>query len=483
MVTPRPGRLRRSGASWFLLLVPILALLSGGCFMTRKFDVEQIHQESATRQSRDPVIFIHGFIGSKLKNRHTHESVWGRFMNAIKRGKTDDLDLPIDRMPITENQDDLVPYAIYESVAGVKFYGAILDALSRVGGYHMGDINNPKPGDTCFVYYYDWRRDNVESAIGLGRAIRQIKARLHAPDMRFDLVAHSMGGLIADYYLKYGMEDVVSDGAAHQVTYAGAPNIGRLVLLGTPLQGTMGAFRILNTGFSRTMSPEVVFTMPSIYQLLPHDGHSHFVDPQGAPVDVDLYDAATWVRNGWSVFNPRHGGGAGHALNGVNGARPAAASEEAVRASKRRFLQAALDRARAFQAALERNGLEGSPVPVHVFGSDCIPTLDRAILKPGPGGPVTLFDDEKISDRDARQIERLMLAPGDGTVTADSLLALNGSAAEETSDHRPFASTFFFCETHGLLPANRGFQDNLFYVLFYSPSRPTPVAEAATRGR
>ncbi|HXH27653.1 MAG TPA: hypothetical protein VNL37_01340, partial [Candidatus Polarisedimenticolia bacterium] len=308
MVIPRPGRPRVSGTSWLLLLVPILSLASAGCFMTRKFDVEQIHQESATRQSRDPVIFIHGFIGSKLKNRHTHESVWGRFMNAIKRGKTDDLDLPIDRMPITENRDDLVPYAIYESVAGVKFYGAILDALSRVGGYHMGDINNPRPGDTCFVYYYDWRRDNVESAINLGRAIRQIKARLRAPDMRFDLVAHSMGGLVAEYYLKYGMEDVVSDGAVHEVTYAGAPNIGRLVLLGTPLQGTMGAFRILNTGFSRTMSPEVVFTMPAIYQLLPHDGHSHFVDPQGDPLDVDLYDASVWVRNGWSVFNPRRGG-------------------------------------------------------------------------------------------------------------------------------------------------------------------------------
>ncbi|HXH28875.1 MAG TPA: hypothetical protein VNL37_07505, partial [Candidatus Polarisedimenticolia bacterium] len=169
--------------------------------------------------------------------------------------------------------------------------------------------------------------------------------------------------------------------------------------------------------------------------------------------------------------------------SGVNGARPAAGSGDALSDRRTRFLQAALDRARAFQKSLERDSPEGSPVPVHVFGSDCIPTLDRVILKPGPGGPVTLFDDEQIADRESRQIEKLMMAPGDGTVTADSLLALNGPAADARDARRPFASTFFFCETHGLLPTNRGFQDNLFYVLFYSPSRTAPVAEAASQGR
>src|SRR5947209_6001823 len=166
----------------------------GACAMFKKYDMVQIHQESAARPERNPVIFIHGFIGSKLKNRQTHEAVWGKFMNAVKRGKTDDLGLPIDARPITENRDELEPYAIYESVGGVRFYGAILDVLEQAGGYRRGDINNPKPEDSLYVYYYDWRRDNVEMAIGLGRAIQQIKGRLKEPDLRFDIVAHSMGG-------------------------------------------------------------------------------------------------------------------------------------------------------------------------------------------------------------------------------------------------------------------------------------------------
>jgi hypothetical protein len=147
----------------------------------------------------------------------------------------------------------------------------------------------------------------------------------------------------------------------------------------------------------------------------------------------------------------------------------------------RRFLQAALDRARVFHEALAADDLGDSPVPVHLFGADCIPTLDRAILKPTPSGPVTLFDGEVASDRDARQLEKQMLAPGDGTVTTGSLLASvrgRGSAGWGAGN-RIVTSTFFFCGTHGLLPADRGFQDNLFYVLFKSPERQAPIARAS----
>src|SRR3989475_7363900 len=185
-----------------LLIAALLSLLPG-CLMFRRYDMTRIHQDAAA-MPRNPVIVIHGFLGSRLKNRHPQESVWGRVLNAIRRGKPDDLALPIDRLPLSEDRDDLVPYAICETVMGVKFYGAILDALRDVGGYSLGDINNPHPGDSMFIYNYDWRRDNVESAIGLGRAIRKIKTRLKAPDLRLDIVAHSRGGRLAEHALKDG---------------------------------------------------------------------------------------------------------------------------------------------------------------------------------------------------------------------------------------------------------------------------------------
>jgi pimeloyl-ACP methyl ester carboxylesterase len=462
----------------------IAAVLSpgalAGCAAFSRFNMVEIHQESAARPQRNPVILIHGFLGSKLRNARTHESVWGCYMNSIKRARTDGLDLPIDSTDLSQDRDDLVPYAIVESVFGVKFYGSVLKVLRDVGGYRQGDINNPRPGDTLFVYNYDWRRDNVESAAGLGRAIALIKSRLHAPGMRFDIVAHSMGGLVAQYYLEYGMADVIGRGGTYTPTWAGAPDIGRMILIGTPLRGTMVAFRTLNFGFSRTMSPAVVFTMPSLYQLLPNDGRVHIIDPQGNPADVDLYDADDWVRNGWSVFNAHAEADRESVTSGVEPAGGPPADSD--RAPQKRFLQSALDRARGFHDALAAASVGGSVVPIHLFGSDCIPTLDRAVLKPTASGPLILFDDESPPDVEAAQAAKQMLVPGDGTVTVGSLLAIdagNYGAADWSAGNRTFASTFFFCESHGFLPGDHGFQDNLFYVLFHSPERPEPLARTS----
>jgi pimeloyl-ACP methyl ester carboxylesterase len=432
-----------------LVLATILATILSGCLAVRRYDMTRIHREAAARP-RNPVIVLHGFLGSRMKNLRTHQSVWGRVLNAVRRGDPDDLALPIDRLPLAENRDDLVPYEICDAILGVKFYGSILDSLVQVGGYRLGDIDDPRPDDTVFVFNYDWRRDNVEAAIALGRAIRKIKARLQAPEMRFDIVAHSMGGLIAEYYLKYGAEDVLDRPGEAAVTWAGAPDIGRIVAIGTPHQGTMSAFRILNNGISRTLSPRELFTMPSVYQLLPTTGAGHFLDMDGREVAIDLYDAQTWIRNRWSIWSPRE------------------AEIAPVPKNAGRFLQASLDRARAFRAALDREGPGAPPlVPINLFGSDCIPTLDRVLVDPLPGGTRLLFTDGTAPFKNARELERLMLAPGDGTVTADSLTGMG-----ELSPPSPVASTFFFCATHGLLPANRGFQGNLFYVLLGDTPRP-----------
>jgi alpha-beta hydrolase superfamily lysophospholipase len=469
MLRPVGGTRAQPRGAW----IAALALLSGavlpGCAIFGKYDMAHIHRETAL-MPRNPVIVIPGLMGSRLKHVRSERAAWGRLSSLLRRGE-DDLALPIDRLPLSENRDSLVAHGIIESAGGVKFYGAIVDTLTQAGGYVLGDLDDPQPGDTLFVYDFDWRRDNVEGAIGLGRAIQRAKSRLNSPDLRFDLVAHSMGGLIAEYYLKHGAADVLSQPGP--VTWAGAGDLGRLVLIGTPRRGSMSAFRMLHNGVSRVLSPRIVFTMPSLYQLLPQDTW-RFVDDRGAPVRADLMDADTWVRNGWSVFNPR--------LRTKGG-----------RDQQVRFLRAALQRAQAFREALERDG-GPSPVPVHVFGSDCVPTLDRAILRQTPDGPLTRFELNGAAGVDSKEVDRILMAPGDGSVTAASLLALDpvGLAAETPAapaapepapggaprEGAEFRSSYFFCETHGLLPSNRAFQDNLFYVLLYGGRRAAPVSQA-----
>jgi hypothetical protein len=89
------------------------------------------------------------------------------------------------------------------------------------------------------------------------------------------------------------------------------------------------------------------------------------------------------------------------------------------------------------------------------------------VLKSTPTGTVTLLNDDGSARGEASDLEQIMMVPGDGTVTTDSLLGagLPGDPAAPPRDTSRFASTFFFCESHGFLVANRSFQDNLFYVL------------------
>src|SRR3989441_8252305 len=81
-----------------LVAAGLAALLSGGLAF-RRYDMKRIHQDAAA-MPRNPVIVIHGFIGSKMMNRHTPKPVWGRGMNAIRHGEADDVSLPIDPLPI-----------------------------------------------------------------------------------------------------------------------------------------------------------------------------------------------------------------------------------------------------------------------------------------------------------------------------------------------------------------------------------------------
>ena len=61
------------------------------------------------------------------------------------------------------------------------------------------------------MFEYDWRQDNVVSARKLHHYLDQIREDHGDPTLKFDAVAHSMGGLITRYFARYGSEDVLDD--------------------------------------------------------------------------------------------------------------------------------------------------------------------------------------------------------------------------------------------------------------------------------
>lgn len=409
-----------------------------------------------------PVVFVPGILGSELVGPDGMH-VWLNLRNALGHH---DLALPL-ALPFSESRDKLRPAGLLgvdralPRLFGFTEYADFMALLEGAG--FRRDRPPQQPGASHHVFTYDWRRDLVESARLLHEALEQLADSRGQPDLRVNLVAHSMGGLLARYYLRFGTAE-----PGGPVTWAGARRVRRLVLVATPSAGGVPALdAILNgnrVGFSyATLASEVIERMPAAYQLLPPAGAPALIDPHGEPLDCDLHDPATWERFGWGPF-------------GKKPARRRSDRRRADQDSRKAFVTAALARARSFHEALCCIPATGCPARVLVLGGDCLPTLGRAVVGERSGEPPR-FEPE------TRKQAELMLEAGDGRVTRASTLAAHLADTEwgEVACGLPEVSQVFIgaADHHGIYDEPT-FQSLLLRLLLM-PARAAAVATSDRR--
>lgn len=448
-----------------LAAASLLLLALAACGRMMAPDLERLYLQTEARTSQPPVILIHGVLGAKLRERDDGREVWPGGIARLAFSDYRELTLPLTPAHARPGDDGLVASAIFDRAAGRDFYGSILRTLEGPGGYRRGDAASPAGGDTrqYYVFLYDWRRDNVQSLRALDELIERIRAAHADPGLRVDLIAHSNGGLIARYYARYGTADLL-DGNDFPVSQAGAAKIRRLILLGTPNFGSVSAITALVSGAEvglRAIPPEVLMSFPSTYQLLPHAINDWLIDASGRPLDRDVFDADTWRRLQWAIYDPT--------VRERIAARfeDAAAAAQYIAAMERHFARH-LERARRFTWSLTVPEPVGGVHPV-VFGGDCTLTPSRLLIEEVDGDSVLrLWPGEIAAPRAGVDYDRLMLEPGDGTVTKASLLAreaLDPARPRHPWSHFPLDYAFFLCEHHDRLTANPSFQDNLLHAL------------------
>jgi pimeloyl-ACP methyl ester carboxylesterase len=413
------------------------------------------------------VIVIPGILGSELINPKTGETVWPSAFRTSQEG------LPISP-DLASNRDDLVPGKIIETVRlarvlpEVYVYRDLLEALRRYAGYRDGDWENPAADgyqDTFYVFAYDWRQDNVANARELVKRILRLKTRLQRPDLKFTVVAHSMGGLIARYAAMYGDADLPDGDGPIQPNWAGAAHISKIMMIGVPNEGSADAFATIIDGYSITeglrrrvpllnkLTAEDVVRTPSVFQLMPHRQVTKFLDENLQPLPLDLYDVEVWKRYGWSViysspdFRRRY----------VNAVGTDGHSEAELDA----YLAATLRRARRFHQALDAERTN-SPVVLLGIGGDCEETLNAPLVlrdeKRNRWLTLTRPREYKTSSGikiSKQKATAAMYAPGDGRVTRSSLLGENIFEIPTLSRYAVFG-----CDLHGQLPRNKILQDN-----------------------
>jgi pimeloyl-ACP methyl ester carboxylesterase len=420
----------------------------------------------AFAQSRNPVILIPGLTGSELINSKTGEKVWFK----LRRAKGDDLRLPISPN-IAANKDLLVPGDIIRDVkAGIlpreDVYGGFIASLVS-SGYREGRWDAPPARgyeNTVYLYPYDWRLDIVENSRRLIRNIETLKRRLKRPDLKFDVIGHSMGGLIARYAAMYGDSELPINGTP--ANWAGAKNISRLIILGTPNEGSPLSLRDMVNGFAlvgieinlpfvQSLSKFDVFTIPAAYELLPAPGTVKAYDQDLKPIDLDIYDPATWSKYGWDVTEDK------------DFAKEFSPLEQ--RGAKT-FFRSMLDRAKRLHAAL--NGkTKGTPVPLYMIGAECRDTLDAVVLyqkKDGKWDAVFKADSfetpagQKVT---SEELKAKIYGPGDGVVTKRSFSAATFAQANGVESILAPASVTYVCEGHSKLPSNAEVQGRVFAIL------------------
>jgi len=469
---PNPRSLRIN-----LAALLILTLTSTACISARRNpDLGRIFEAARTSAGKRPVIVIPGILGSELINSRTKEKVWPTPFRTSEEG------LPMNP-DLSQNQDELVPGNIVETVKlarilpEVYVYRDLLEALRRYAGYQPGDWTNPTPTgnkDTYYVFAYDWRRDNVWNARELVRRITELKQKLGAPDLRFNIVAHSMGGLIARYAAMYGDADVLDGNQEIRPTWAGAVHINKIIMIGVPNQGSADAFATLIEGYSITeglrrrvpllnkLTAEDAVRTPSVFQLLPHRDSATFLDENLQPLDIDLYDPTVWQRYGWSpiydaAFRKRFSQPEKE-LRGHGGPDDKLQDLDA-------YFTATLKRTRRFHEALDAGVQGNSPVTLLAIGGDCEETLNSPVVlrDPKQGRWVTLIRPKEFrtssgSQFSKRQVTEAMYAPGDGRVTRRSLLGQHSNSV--STMNLPLAYSVFGCDLHGQLQRNKILQDN-----------------------
>lgn len=182
-----------------------------------------------------------------------------------------------------------VPFFTRGYWLGVSAYSSLRDGLQTVVGY--------TPDKDLFTFSYDWRLDNRVASVRLERALARyealyldhLKQELGAkgsnreellgelcetlkaagasgPDcrnVRFTLIAHSMGGLVARYFVRQ---------------LGGGPWVSKLILLGSPGLGSMDALRAVAEGeyleegvhfYGVERVRPIIFSSPATFQMLP----------------------------------------------------------------------------------------------------------------------------------------------------------------------------------------------------------------------
>lgn len=232
----------------------------------------------------EPVIIIPGIIGSYLnRNESGKPEVWPNIDQMIMPGS----DSYLEELAMTDAgwpNENLIPTDIIRKIFISDFFQGLLTELEN---------NGYQEGKNLFVFPYDWRffidwsaaeGDPFPLVKSLKEKVEEVKEQTGAD--KVNIVAHSMGGLVAKYYIKYYGRDSVDKFIDIATPHLGAPKAFKILMYGDDLDFNLIGILKLNPDTLKSISQNI----PSIYQLLPSRNYFTNVDPDYNFYLADIHD-------------------------------------------------------------------------------------------------------------------------------------------------------------------------------------------------
>jgi pimeloyl-ACP methyl ester carboxylesterase len=214
----------------------------------------------------DVVVLLPGILGSVLTRNGT--DVWSITPGAALRAILS-LGDSVESLALTRDPPDVDDLG--DGVTATRLISDVhlIPGLWKVDGYTkiVATLTQEfalQPGQ-LIQFPYDWRRDNRVGARQLASKsagwLADWRQRSGKPDAKLILVGHSMGGLVARYFLE---------------VLGGWKDTRMLVTFGTPYRGSLNALNALANGIRLQVGPlklldltPLVTSLTSVYQLLP----------------------------------------------------------------------------------------------------------------------------------------------------------------------------------------------------------------------
>ena len=209
-----------------------------------------------TKIEKNPVIIIPGILSSYLnKNDNNKTEIWPNVPKALFGLPGDKYldDLTLNQ--IGQSESVILPTDIFRQIGQNDFFAGLIEKLGEAGYVENQDL---------FVFPYDWRLDI--RTIDLGSKVSEILTKTGAP--KVDIIAHSMGGLLAKYYIEHSGTSTVDKFIDIATPHLGAPSAFKTLMFGDDMGIKFGLL-----GLNSNEVKKIAKNMPALYQLLPSQNY------------------------------------------------------------------------------------------------------------------------------------------------------------------------------------------------------------------